>query len=57
MSPGSPVARSSAGGCINYRTAAGRGWDDAEFYYDYGIVLGMQEKWEAAADACRKALL
>ena len=40
----------------HYRTAAGRGWDDAEFYYDYGIVLVMQEKWEAAAQAYRKAL-
>jgi tetratricopeptide (TPR) repeat protein len=40
----------------HYRTAAGRGWDDAEFYYDYGVVLGLQEKWEPAAGAYRKAL-
>ena len=40
----------------HYRAAAGRGWEDAEFHYDYGIVLGMQEKWEAAAEAYRKAL-
>ena len=40
----------------HYRAAAGRGWDDAELYYDYGVVLGLQEKWEAAAGAYRKAL-
>ena len=31
-----------------------RGFDDAELHYDYGVVLGMQEKWDAAADALQK---
>ena len=27
-----------------------QGFDNAEMHYDYGVVLGLQEQWDAAAD-------
>jgi tetratricopeptide (TPR) repeat protein len=40
----------------HYRAAMARGWADAALQYDYGVVLGMEEKWDEAADAYRKAI-
>ena len=38
------------------RGAARSACDLGEAHYDYGVLLGLQEKWDLAADAYRKAL-
>ncbi|PYR62212.1 MAG: hypothetical protein DMF85_00365, partial [Acidobacteria bacterium] len=40
----------------HYRAAVAAGVDVASANYDYGVVLGLQERWSEAAEAYRKAL-
>ncbi len=40
----------------DYRTVVALGGDLSEAHYDYGVLLGLQEKWDLAADAYGKAL-
>ena len=40
----------------HYRAAVALGADLSEAHYDYGVLLGLQEKWDLAADAYRKAI-
>ena len=39
-----------------YRTVVALGGDLSEAHYDYGVLLGLQDKWDLAADAYGKAL-
>ena len=39
-----------------YRTVVALGGDLSEAHYDYGVLLGLQDKWDLAADAYREAL-
>jgi tetratricopeptide (TPR) repeat protein len=39
----------------HYRAALLLG-PNAEIHYDYGVLLGLQEKWDGAADAYRQAI-
>ncbi len=41
---------------MHYREALRLGGDAADAHYDYGVLLGLQDKWEPAADAYQKAL-
>ena len=40
----------------HYRAALASGADLGEAHYDYGVMLGLQEKWDLAAAAYRQAL-
>jgi tetratricopeptide (TPR) repeat protein len=40
----------------HYRAVVRSGGAGAEPYYDYGVLLGLQQKWDLAIDAYRQAL-
>ena len=40
----------------HYRAALQGGYDGADLHYDYAVVLGLQERWEEAEAAYRRAL-
>ena len=40
----------------HYRAVVRSGGGGAEPYYDYGVLLGLQQKWDLAIDAYRQAL-
>src|SRR5262249_45922389 len=40
----------------HYRAVVAIGSNLADAHYDYGVLLGLQEKWSAAADAYRQAI-
>jgi tetratricopeptide (TPR) repeat protein len=40
----------------HYQAAVAQGFNNAGMHYDYGVVLALQDRWDAAADAYRKAL-
>jgi tetratricopeptide (TPR) repeat protein len=40
----------------HYQLAAGKGIDTGDLHYDHGVVLALQQKWDAAAEAYRRAL-
>lgn len=40
----------------HYHAAVQKGVNSADLHYDYGVVLASQEKWDAAAEAYRRAI-
>jgi len=40
----------------HYRAAVKLGSDLAEPYYDYGVLLSLQQKWDQAAESFRRAI-
>ena len=40
-----------------YREAVKLGGDTADMHYDFGVLLGLQQKWEQAAAAYEKAII
>jgi tetratricopeptide (TPR) repeat protein len=40
----------------HYEAGVSLGTDLAELQYDYGVLLGLEQKWDEAADAYRRAI-
>jgi tetratricopeptide (TPR) repeat protein len=40
----------------HYQAAVAQGFDNAEMHYDYALALGLQGRWDAAADGYKRAL-
>jgi tetratricopeptide (TPR) repeat protein len=49
-------ARNFAKAEEHYRAVVGLGVNLGTAHYDYGVLLGIQEKWDLAADAYRRAI-
>ena len=49
-------ARLQAKADEHYRAVVALGFNLGDAHYDYGVLLGLQEKWDAAADAYRQAI-